>query len=264
MKNGYLPHPKDFREDKELPCRKTIKKFLKMSPVEYYMQNYPEMCTKGYVDRMPKDIQTEKKRVIKQLDEMVYKNKRIPSRKELTGENGTPTYWEIRKYVGSLAGFAIQRYPEYCTNRHNSECLTNNERNKKRVTEQLDRFVEENGRMPKKSDLGHENNMPTYSEIRQHYISLRELAIERYPEYYREQPSKDEILKMIDRFIDTNGRFPKKDELCEENELPLYSNIRRYFNNLKSLKEQCYPQYSKDNQNEDEPEQEIGMTFAGM
>ena len=60
--NGYLPHPSDFATNDRLPSRKTFSRNMDMNPVEYYLEKYPELCSKGYTDRLPKSYVEERER----------------------------------------------------------------------------------------------------------------------------------------------------------------------------------------------------------
>lgn len=189
--NGYLPHPSDYADNDNLPCRETFRRYLGMYPVEYYLGKYPELCGKGYTDRLPKNFREEKDRVLKMLDNFVDKNHRIPRNDELTGENGVPTSWEVRKYCGSITSLAIERYPEYCNKKYSDSWIQRAQEDTERIIEQVKRFVGKNERMPTKDDLYRENDMPTYHQVRNRFGSLKGMIEEIYPS---EEEAVEEII----------------------------------------------------------------------
>lgn len=179
--NGYLPHPSDFATNDSLPSRKTFIRYMGKNPVEYYLEKYPELCSKGYTDRLPKSYVEERERILKQLDDFVEKNHRIPKKEELTGKGGLPTKWQVGKYCGNITSLALKRYPEYCKRKYSDFWLHKAERDREHIIDQVKSFVENNGRMPTKEDLGLENDMPTYHQVRSHFASLKGMIDEIYP-----------------------------------------------------------------------------------
>ena len=179
--NGYLPHPSDFATNDSLPSRKTFSRNMDMNPVEYYLEKYPELCSKGYTDRLPKSYVEERERILKQLDDFVEKNHRIPKKDELTGKGGLPTNWQVRKYCGNITSLALKRYPEYCNRKYNDYWLHKADSDKEHIIDQVKIFVEKNDRMPTKEDLHRENDMPTYHQVRSHFASLKGMIEEIYP-----------------------------------------------------------------------------------
>ena len=254
---GYFPHPKDFKENTNLPSRETIRRKVGMYPVEYCKMKYPELCTKEYTDRLPKDYQTEHAKIILKLDEMVEQNQRIPTMEELTGENGIPSYWEVKKYVGSLNKLAEERYSQYCTKQYRQDISLKNKDNRERIIEQLDRFVKKNNRMPTKKDLGHENNMPTYSEIRQHFMSLKCLMLERYSEL-QVVYDKEMILESVKEFTEIHGRYPKYKDMGGT--MPSIRLVEKTFGTFQNLLDE----YKKIDSEDVGQEEECIISMMGM
>lgn len=174
-KYGYLPHPSDYKENDSLPSRETFKRYMGTNPVEYYLEKYPELCSKGYTDRLPRKYVEEQERIFRQLDEFVEKNHRLPEQEELTGKCGLPTYWQVKKYCGSITSIALKRYPEYCTRKYSKNWIRRAEKEREHIITQVKCFVEKNGRMPAKSDLRMDKNMPTYHQVRLRFGSLKEM-----------------------------------------------------------------------------------------
>ena len=255
---GYFPHPKDFIENKTLPSRETMRRKLGMYPVEYCKMKYPELCTKGYTDRLPKDYQAKRAEIIRKLDKMVEQKQRLPTIDELTGEDEIPSYWEVRKYVGSLNKLAIERYAQYCNKQYRQDLTLKNKEAKERIIKQLDSFVAHNNRVPTKTDLGHENNMPTYAEIREHFMSLKCLMLERYPEV-KTVYDRDKIVEKVKDFVDTYGRLPKYKDICGA-EMPTMRHIEKSFGTFKNM----LTEYKKLFCEEIEQEEDSGISMTGM
>ena len=180
--NGFLPHPSDFAGNDKLPCRETFRRHLGMYPVEYYLIKYPELCDKGYTDRLPKDFNEEKAKVLKLIDDFVEKNHRIPRKDEFTGKGGLPTVWQLKKYCGSITSLALERYPEYCKRKYSDNWVQRAENDKERIVIQVKSFVEKNNRLPTKNDLGAKNGMPTYQQVRHRFASMKGLIDTIYPQ----------------------------------------------------------------------------------
>ena len=191
--NGFLPHPSDFAGNDKLPSRETFRRYLGMYPVEYYLIKYPELCDKGYTDRLPKNFNEEKARVLKLIDEFVEKNHRIPRKDEFTGKGGLPTEWQLKKYCGSITSLALERYPEYCQRKYSDNWIQRAENDKEYIVAQVKRFVEENDRMPTKKDLG-VGGMPTYQQVRYRFANMKGMIDAAYPNNVEEDKKKTPLI----------------------------------------------------------------------
>ena len=167
-KHGRLPGYKDLKNANNLPNYATFKKIVGQTLSEYRDMQFP------HID---KNKLWSSERCIAALCDYIVANSRIPTAAEMTAENNLPAWWVFKSAVGLTPR-------QYLQQEHMDFTDTGGWRlywNKERILSALDRFVEDNARLPRYDELNTEHGLPQYRTIkRMAGVTFKELCEQRY------------------------------------------------------------------------------------
>lgn len=199
-----------------------IKKLLKHRYPEYYKEEW------------------DAAKIHRSVELFRIRHQRLPLLKEFKKANNLPTERMFKKICGDGDIYHTLKswYPEYE--------VKNRKLAKEDIYSMIDRFIEQNGRIPIAKEYRKENGLPSYQAVKKHCGNIREILKEKYP--YLIMPrniwSVEKIKSSIDNFIEIHGKLPKVREFSKENKLPSAVWIRKNTNkSVAAFLAENYPQY---------------------
>ena len=232
IRHQRLPLLGEFKEQNNLP---------KLSQFRKCCTNVRETLHNWYPEFEISNKKYSKESIYALIDAFVEKHNRLPYASEYKKSNGFPQYSIVVKYCGTVEAIYEERYK--------NKVAPNTRRwNEEKIIRVLDEFVSKNKRIPSAAELISNKELPSISHMKKHISDVFSFLKNRYPEYDVSQLelSQGWTLEMIVSgfrlFKETNGRFPKANELRRKNNLPSYSFIRKEYGGLSDFKRTYFPE----------------------
>lgn len=241
--NGRLPKSSDFRKINSLPPIHIISQLFG-KPRLFLQHRYPELyaeehekrkknCEKAYKDRRGSSDEEFGKELLKKIDDFIKKHNRLPKMTEYTVANGLASKNTVIKYLGDINTLLKNRYPEHFSDKWDAN----------KIRRSVEIFRIRHQRLPLMKEFTEKNNLPSITEFKKYCGDVFETLKQWYPEFEKTNKMipKDEILLMIDQFVEKNGRMPTVSEYREENGLPSYTTVKKRCGNNEQILNERYP-----------------------
>lgn len=232
IRHQRLPLLAEFKEENNLP---------KLSQFRKCCTNVRETLHNWYPEFEISNKKYSKESIFALIDAFVEKHNRLPYASEYKKSNGFPQYSIVVKYCGTVEAIYEERYK--------NKVAPNTRRwNEEKIIRVLDEFVSKNKRIPSAAELISNKELPSISHMKKHISDVFSFLKNRYPEYDVSQLELSQgwtletIVSGFRVFKETNGRFPKANELRRKNNLPSYSFIRKEYGGLSDFKRTYFPE----------------------
>lgn len=232
IRHQRLPLLAEFKEENNLP---------KLSQFRKCCTNVRETLHNWYPEFEISNKKYSKESIYALIDAFVEKHNRLPYASEYKKSNGFPQYSIVVKYCGTVEAIYEERYK--------NKVAPNTRRwNEEKIIRVLDEFVSKNKRIPSAAELISNKELPSISHMKKHISDVFSFLKNRYPEYDVSQLELSQgwtlemIVSGLRLFKETNGRFPKANELKRKNNLPSYSFIRKEYGGLSDFKRTYFPE----------------------
>lgn len=203
--NGRLPRFRDMRTYNGYPSQHMYRKeFGSWDNAIDEAFNFRKICKEP--------TETERKFLIGELLRFKDKNGRKPFQKDMCPSNGYPSYYMYKKEFGSWKNaieevFGVKK-----------PCNDSNEKERGFLIAELQRFQEENGRIPKENDMLASNSYPCVDRYRKEFGSWPNARKEAFPDLKTKE--KYFLIEELQRFQEENGRMPSFEDMRKSNGYP--------------------------------------------
>jgi len=174
----------------------------------------------------------------------IKENGKIPRTREMALKNGLPSANTIKRHFSSVAE-ALEKTLKHI-NRSDLKKLNKFEKNwtRKKIIDRLVTWVKDYGRLPKTREMTFKNGLPSADTIKRHFGALDEAYIEAKKRanrtdiqiFYWRNYTREEIIKMFQKWVEKNGRFPKLDEYRHQYNLVSPGAVYNLFGTVHNLK----------------------------
>lgn len=212
---------KDMGGKNHLPSYMGFQKYTGETLGQYLARVYPELANQKRPLTKPSPKWTQET-IQQATDRFFQKYGRYPRGNEYCIKFGLPTHNTFMAHFGMPAGrYWRQRYP------------LSTQWTEENALDAIRRFIDQNGRLPQRKELGKEGHLPQWSDLKQLTGALTWNAFKKkyFPEFIpRKQTrwTREMCIQAMDRFIREHGKYPTQRECALSHGLPRNSSFERW------------------------------------